>query len=277
MLKIGQYQTLTIVREKPHGFYLECDEGDEILFPRKFIKETMKIGDEINVFVYCDSEDMDVATTEKPAFTIGQYATLEVQDVNRIGAFCDWGVSKQLFIPYSNQEQDLLIGQSCVVYLYLDELTDRLVGSSRLKNYLVTEANDELSVGQRVELIIYDETEIGFKAVVDQYYSGLIYRTDSNNNLQIGESTTGFIQYIRKDGKIDLRLSPLEKQSREPTSMQILERLKAANGFLPFNDKSDPALLQKEFGMSKKMFKKSLGNLYKQKLIVIKPDGIHSV
>lgn len=277
MLRIGQYQTLIIVREKPHGFYLECDEGNEVLFPRKFITEDMKIGDKIDVFVYSDSEDIPVATTEKPALTLGQYATLSVQDVNRVGAFCDWGVAKQLIIPFRNQEQELLIGQSCVVHLYLDELTDRLVGSTRLKNFLVFEANEDLNVGQKVDLIIYEESDMGYKAVVDQYYGGLIYKSDAGTSLKIGESTTGFVRYIRKDRRIDLSLTPLERKPIEPTSLQILGRLKAAGGFLPFNDKSDPAVLQKEFGMSKKMFKKSLGNLYKQKLIIIKPDGIHSV
>ncbi len=277
MLRIGQYQTLTIVREKPHGFYLECNEGQEVLFPRKFISEDMKIGDKINVFIYNDSEDKFVATIEKPSLTLGQYATLTVEDVNRVGAFCDWGVTKQLFIPFRNQEQELLIGQSCVVHLYLDELTDRLVGSTRLKNFLEVEADEELNVGQKVDLIIYEESDIGYKAVVDQYYGGLIYKSDVDTSLKIGDSPTGFIRYIRKDSRIDLSLTPLERKPIEPTSMQILERLKAANGFLPFNDKSNPAVLQKEFGMSKKTFKKSIGNLYKQKLILIKPDGILSV
>ena len=277
MLNIGQYQTLTIIRETPHGFYLECEEGEEVLFPRKFITEEMKVEDKIDVFVYRDSENLDVATTEKPIFTLGQFTTLEVQDVNRIGAFCEWGVTKQLFIPYRNQERELLVGQSCVVYLYLDELTDRLVGSTKLKNYLEKEANEELNVGQRVELIIYDETEIGYKAIVEQYYTGLIYKDENSSGLQIGESVTGFIKYIRKDRKIDLSLMPLERKSIEPTSQKILERLRAADGFLPFNDKTNPEILKKEFGMSKKMFKKSIGSLYKQKLIAIKSDGIHTV
>jgi len=277
MLEIGQYQTLTIARETPHGFYLECDEGEEVLFPRKFITEEMKVGDEIEVFVYCDSAELDVATTEKPAFTVGQYAALEVVDVNKIGAFCEWGVSKQLLIPYRNQDVDLVKGQTCVVYLYLDDLTYRLVGTTKLKKYLEVEADKDLRVGQQVELIIYGETEIGYKAVVEQYFSGLLYKSEASNPLKMGESITGFIKYIRKDGKIDLTLTPLERKSVEPTSAKILERLKASKGFLPFNDKSDPAVLKREFGMSKKMFKKSIGTLYKQKLILIKPDGIHAV
>lgn len=277
MLYIGQYQTLKIVREKPHGFYLECDEGQEVLFPRKYITENMKIGDEIEVFVYCDADDKDIATTEKPVFTVGRYATLVVNDVNKVGAFCEWGISKQLFIPYRNQQKELLIGQSCVVYLYLDELTDRLVGTTKLKNYLGIEANEELKIGQTVELIIYDETEIGYKAVVEQYYTGLLYKSDLERGLEYGESIEGYIKYIRKDGKIDLSLTPLSKKPIEPSANKILERLKTANGFLPFNDKSDPTAIKNEFGMSKKMFKKSLGNLYKQKLILIKDDGIHSV
>ena len=277
MLNIGQYQTLKIVREKPHGFYLECDEGQEVLFPRKYIKEEMKIDDEIEVFVYCDANDKDIATTEKPVFTVGRYATLVVNDVNKVGAFCDWGISKQLFIPFRNQEKELILGQTCVVYLYLDELTDRLVGTTKLRKHLGVEANEELKIGAPVELIIYDETEIGYKAIVEQYYTGLLYKTDVNRELEYGESIEGYIKYIRKDGKIDLSLKPLSKKPIEPSAKKILERLKASKGFLPFNDKTDPAVIKNEFGMSKKMFKKSLGNLYKQKLILIKDDGIHSV
>ena len=277
MLNLGQYQILTIVRETPHGYYLECEEGDEVLFPRKFITESMDIGDAIEVFVYTDSGELPVATTEEPILTVNQFATLVVKDVNKIGAFCDWGVSKELLIPYRNQEKELLVGQTCVVYLYLDEMTGRLVGSTKLKKFLELEANAELSVGQRVELIVYAETDIGYKAIVEQYYSGLIYKSDLHNPLELCESIEGFIKYIRKDGKIDLSLTPLERKSIEPTSLKILERLKAADGFLPFNDKSDPPVLKREFGMSKKMFKKSIGNLYKQKLILIKPDGIHAV
>ena len=277
MLNIGQYQTLKIVREKPHGFYLECDEGQEVLFPRKYIKEEMKIDDEIEVFVYCDANDKDIATTEKPVFTVGRYATLVVNDVNKVGAFCDWGISKQLFIPFRNQEKELMLGQTCVVYLYLDELTDRLVGTTKLRKHLGVEANEELKIGAPVELIIYDETEIGYKAIVEQYYTGLLYKTDVNRELEYGESIEGYIKYIRKDGKIDLSLKPLSKKPIEPSAKKILERLKASKGFLPFNDKTDPAVIKNEFGMSKKMFKKSLGNLYKQKLILIKDDGIHSV
>lgn len=277
MLNIGQYQTLKIVREKPHGFYLQCDDGEEVLFPRKYITEDMKIDDEIEVFVYCDANDKDIATTEKPVFTVGRYATLVVNDVNKVGAFCDWGISKQLFIPYRNQEKELMLGQTCVVYLYLDELTNRLVGTTKLRKHLGVEANEELKIGQPAELIIYDETEIGYKAIVEQYYTGLLYKTNVDRELEYGESIEGYIKYIRKDGKIDLSLKPISKKPIEPSAKKILERLKASNGFLPYHDKSDPAVLKREFGMSKKMFKKSLGNLYKQKLILIKDDGIHSV
>jgi len=275
MLKIGEYQSLTIVREMPQGYYLEDEEGVEVLFPQKYITDEMSIGDAIEVFVYCDTDDVEVATTETPVFTVGQYAALKVMDQSDIGAFCDWGVIKQLFVPYSLQARKMAVGETHVVHMYLDEVTDRLVGTTKLDGYLEKFADEELAQGQEVDLLIYNETDIGYKVVVNQKYAGLIYKNEVKQKLPNGLALKGYIKPLREDKKIDISLDPIGIKNIEPNAKKIYEKLLSSEGFLPFTDKSDPDLIRAEFGISKKLFKKSLGALYRQKMVLLKENGIY--
>ncbi len=275
MIRIGEYQTLTINRETPQGFYLEDGEGNAVLLPRAYITPEMKTGDPVEVFVYCDSEDKVVATTEKPMLTVGQFAYLKVTDVNEIGAFCDWGMQKELFIPFRNQRVKLIPGRSYVVHMYLDELSNRLVGATKLGRYLKQAADEHLKMGQEVDLLVYSQTDLGYKVIVNQTYAGLVYDNETHQPLSPGQQLKGYVKPLREDGKIDLSLFPIGHKSIEPNAQKILDKLEKNNGFLPFTDKSDPDAIWAEFGISKKLFKKALGNLYKQKLVELREDGVY--
>jgi predicted RNA-binding protein (virulence factor B family) len=192
-----------------------------------------------------------------------------------MGAFCDWGVLKELLVPFSNQAYRMSYGRSYVVHLYLDEASDRLVGTTKLKNYLRQTADEELELGQEVELLVYGETDLGYLVIINQKYSGLVYANEVHLPPKIGDILKGYIKPIRPDGKIDVSLYPIGHESIEPNAHKILEKLKINKGFLPYTDKSDPDRIREEFSVSKKLFKKALGNLYKQKLVELKEDGIY--
>ena len=278
MIKIGEYQELTIAREMPQGLYLEDEEGYEVLMPGPFITEDMKVDDKLTVFVYCDSSDREIASTEKPMMIVNEFAYLEVTAVTEHGAFCDWGVSKELFLPFSNQAQRVRSGQKYVVHMYLDEVSERLVGTTKLNPFLYNEADeDDFKMGEQVKLLVYAETDLGYKVIINQSYIGLVYKNEVHKPLRIGEKTKGYIKPIRSDKKIDVSLYPIGHQSIEPNAQLILDKLVKNEGYLAFTDKSDPDSIRKEFGISKKLFKKALGALYKQKLVLLKPDGIYKV
>jgi len=277
MIKIGEYQTLIVRREMPQGLYLDDGMANEVLLPQKYITPEMSIDAEVRVFVYCDTEDRIVATTEEPVFTVGEFAVLVVNDSNHIGAFCAWGVNKDLFIPYSNQVSTMRPGQQYVVYMYLDDKSERLVGTTRLNKILKHHADDQISMGQEVKLMVYNETDLGYNVIVDQKYAGLVYKNELPRPLQYGQELAGYVKPIRPDGKLDISLTPIGHQSIEPNADKIFTRLKDAGGFLPFHDKSDADSIRMTFGVSKKLFKKAIGTLYKKKLIQIKSDGIYSI
>lgn len=259
----------------PQGFYLIDADEDEVLMPRAYITDDMAVGDERGVFVYGDASGRDVATTEAPYFTVNQYALLEVRTVNRIGAFCDWGTSKELLVPYSNQVIPLKPGYGYVVHMYLDEQSGRLVGTTKLNDFLVSVADEEIEKGKQVDLLVIKESEIGYNVVVDQKYSGLVYKDEVFGRLQRGQSLTGYVKPIRPDGKIDVSLDPIGHKSIGANEQLILDALDKNDGYLPFTDKSFPDRIREEFGISKKLFKKVLGSLYKQKMILLKEDGIY--
>jgi len=276
MIRIGEYQTLRINRQMPQGFYLIDDEDEsEVLLPNAFITEDMQLEDMLKVFVYCDASDREVATTEKPLLSVGNFAYLDFPDVNDTGAFADLGIQKQLFVPYSNQAHKINAGEKHVVYMYLDEITDRLVGTTKLGGYLDPHADEDIQKGQEVNCLIYQETDLGYKAVVDQYYAGLFYKNEVPQKLSPGQLLRAYVKPLRPDKKIDLSLSPIGHESIGPNADKILRKLEAAEGFLPFTDKSAPEAIRQEFGISKKLFKKALGALYKQKKVLLKPDGIY--
>lgn len=277
MLEIGKFNKLIIKREAPQGFYLTNEEGEEVLFPRNFMTEEMDIGDELDVIVYRDSGNMNVATSEEPLITTGGFACLQINEVNDMGAFCDWGVQKELFIPFSNQKRALLPNRNYVIHMYHDEISDRLVGSAKISHFLIKEAEEDIVKGQEVDIIVYAETELGYKVVVNQKYAGLIYEDQVHEILRHGQKLKGYVKPIRDDGRIDISLQPLGHESIEPNAVKILDLLKANEGFLPYNDKSDPEMIRRKFGISKKLFKKATGNLYKQKLIVFENDGVRMI
>lgn len=277
MINIGEYQSLRIEREMPQGYYLSDEQGNEVLLPRNFVTPEMKIGDAVSVFVYNDSEDRPVATTETPMFSVNEFAYLEVVDANEIGAFCEWGVGKALFIPFRNQVRRLEKGQRYVIYMYLDSITKRLVGTTKLDKYLIKEAEEEFEMGEEVDLLIYAKTELGYNAIVDGQYKGLIYANEIHQPIRIGQQLKGYVKPLRGDGKLDISLDQIGHLSIEPNAKRLLEALREAQGFLPLTDKSDPSLIREQLGISKKLFKKAAGNLYRQKLIQLKEDGMYLV
>lgn len=247
---------------------------NEVLLPGSSITPDMKVGDEIEVFVYCDSEDRDVATTDKPFLTVNQFAFLKVNSVTNIGAFCDWGMPKDLLIPFSNQAYRMKENRYYVVHMYLDQYSDRLVGTTKLNQFLVNAADDEIKKGQKVDLLVEKETDIGYKVIINQRYGGLLYRNEVPRELEPGDELIGYIKAPREDGKIDVSINAIGYESVSKNEQSVLDKLEKNEGFLPYHDKSDPDSIRDEFGMSKKLFKKVLGSLYKQRRITIESGGI---
>ncbi|MEZ4771809.1 MAG: S1-like domain-containing RNA-binding protein [Bacteroidia bacterium] len=276
MIKIGEYQTLKLEKRTESGVYLrEEDSGERVLLPKKYITEDQETAGEARVFVYKDSEDRIVATTETPLLTVGQFGYLKVLQVNDTGAFMDWGlVEKNLLVPFSNQTQKMVEGRSYLVYLYEDLTTHRLVGTARFGAYLSDNAGGYLADGEAVDLIIWERSDLGVKAIVNQKYSGLIYENEIFQPLHTGDKLKGYVKLVRGDGKIDISLNPQGYASVEPNAQRILQKLSDSGGFFPVTDKSDPEEIKKHFAMSKKLFKKAIGALYKQRLIDIREDGI---
>ena len=273
MAEIGKINTMRINRAVDFGVYLDGGEEGEILMPKKYIPEGKQIGDEVEAFVYMDSEDRPVATTEKPLVQVGQFGALKVLEVNELGAFADWGVLKDLLIPYAEQRENLEEGQSIVVYVYLDKVSRRIVGSAKVEKFLDTFALD-VEEGDEVDLMVFGKTPLGYKAIVNGLHTGVLYKNEVFKPLRIGDQMKGFIKKIREDEKIDLSLSKVSfEQSKDLTSI-IIAKLKENGGFLRVTDKSNPDVIYQLFGESKKTFKKAVGHLYKQRLIVIEEEGI---
>jgi len=277
MIQLGEYNDLTIIRLTDFGWFLEDEEQNEVLLPNKFVTEDMEAEQKINVFIYKDSEDRITATTQKPFITLNEFACLKVKEVNKMGAFMDWGLDKDLLVPYREQQPKMIEDEYYVVRLVHDEKTDRLYASGRLNKYLIT---DHLSVeeGEKVDIIIIDETDLGYKAIIDDAHLGLIYKNETFQPIEIGEKMEAWVKNIREeDGKIDLSLQEQGYAHIEPSAQRILEILKENGGFLDLNDKSDPEKIVRIMEMSKKTFKKSLGSLYKQRLISLENNGIRLV
>ena len=272
MLHLGKFNTLEIERESPHGLYLTDEIGNEVLLPNKFVTEEMEFGEDIEVFLYKDSEGRNVATTEQVKLQVGEIALLEVFDVNEIGAFMEWGVEKHLLIPFRNQGRRLSQGDETLVYMYLDEETHRLVGTTKLMKYLDGDFS-KLKVGAGVELMMWHATSLGYTAIIDGSMVGLVYQDDIYEEIWPGDIKHGFIKRVREDGKIDLSLRPFGYNKVTDESQKILDYLEKHGGTMEFTDKSNPERISRTFRMSKKVFKKALGLLYKQKLVVLDKDS----
>ncbi len=274
MLHLGIKNTLRILRGTGVGMFLGDEEGNDVLLPKKYVPENAIVGDDIEVFIYRDSEDRIIATTLEPKIQLNQFACLQVKSVTAIGAFLDWGLEKDLFVPFREQNKKMEEGRWYAVYLYLDEETDRLVASCKVNRYFEKE-NIDLQIGQEVDLLIFEETDLGVNAVINNKYKGLIYENEIFQRIKIGTRTKGFVKNIRDDKRVDLSLQKQGYANVEPNAERILEKLKANNGFLDVTDKSDANYVMYQLEMSKKTFKKAIGALYRQKIIRIEEDGIY--
>lgn len=274
-MRVGEYNYLTILRATSVGMYLGDEEGNDVLLPHKYIPENAQIGQNIEVFIYRDSEDRLIATTLKPLILLNQFAVLEVVAATQFGAFLDWGLEKDLFVPFKEQNHKLQKGQWVPVFLYLDEQTDRVVASAKVHKYFKNLDGVNLDEGQEVDLLVFEKTELGHNVIVNNLYKGLVYENETFRRLAWGDITKGFVKLIRDEGKIDISLQPLGfLKTLEPNQKAILDKLQQSGGTLNLSDNSDPIEIQEVLEMSKKAFKKAIGVLYKDKKIQIKDDSI---
>ena len=276
MAQVGRFNKLEVIKEVDFGVYLDGGELDSILLPQRYVPEDCEVGDWIDVFLYFDSEDLLIATTEKPRVEVGRCEMLKVIDVNNAGAFMDWGLPKDLLVPYSEQLKPMEVGYSYVVYAFHDQDSDRIAASTRLQDYLAEESV-WVKPRQAVDLLIAGRTDLGYKAVINDQYLGLIFRDDAFRPLKVGERLPGFIKSIRSDGKIDLVISQGTLQGDHDLGEQIIERLRASDGVSTLTDKSQPDEIYRAFKVSKKKYKQALGSLYKSKRILLSAEKIQLV
>ena len=273
MANIGQMNVLLVVKSVDFGVYLDGGELGEILLPKRQVPPECQIGDSLTVFLYHDTENRLIATIQKPYALIDEVGYLKVKTVNDIGAFLDWGIPKDLFVPFREQGQPMQPGNSYLVYVYFDKVSSRITGSSKLRKFL-DKPWFELEVGKEVDLIIAEQTEAGFKAIINHAAWGLIFNSDVFQPLAVGDQVKGFVKAIREDGKYDLVLQKPGYEKVPGIAEQILDALQANGGFLPMNDDSSPEEIKNRFGISKKTFKKAIGALFKSRHITIEPKGI---
>ncbi len=273
MIELGKVNRLVIKRIVDFGVYLSGTDEMEILLPTRYLPEKYELGDDISVFVYKDSEDRWIATTEMPYAQVGDFAYLEVKSVSRYGAFMDWGLMKDLFVPFKEQKVRMEEGRFYVVYIYVDEDTERIVASAKIDRY-VSKISSPYKYGDKVELLIYQYSNLGYKAVVDNCYMGLLYEDEVFRPLAVGDRVSAYIKQIREDAKIDLILDKPGYEKVSDVSKTIFEYLENEGGFIPLTDKSPANDIYNTFGVSKKTFKKAIGDLYKHRLISIEDRGI---
>jgi len=277
MIEIGKINFLEVLRQVDHGIYLDGEELGEILLPSKYVPQDTSPGDIIDVLIYLDSEDRFIATTQTPYAMADEFAYLKVVSVSPFGAFLDWGLQKDILAPFREQKERMQEGKSYVVYIYLDEQSNRIAASSKLDKFIVKGKSRSYKSGQQVELLICNESDMGYNAIVDNCCWGLLYHNELFQQLHEGQKINGFITKVREDGKIDLSLQKPGYKKVKSLSQQILDVLNEKNGFIAVSDKSDPQLIYQLFGMSKKNYKKSVGALYKKKLISIESKGIRLI
>lgn len=274
-VKVGQFNTLKVNRKVEFGFYLD-DGAEGILLPKRFAPNNLNIDDEIEVFVYHDSDNRLIATTQKPKAVVGEIAKMKVVSVTKQGAFLDWGLMKDLFVPASKQVSGMRLGGEYLVMLYIDEMTGRVAATEKVENLM---SNDILTVKEMesVDLLVYRTSELGYVMIINNKHIGILHGNEVFQQLEIGDRVKGFIKKIRPDNKIDLILGKPGYTKVEDESAKILRLLQENNGYLPYNDKSDPTDIYAFFGMSKKAFKMTTGNLYKQKKIQFTQTGIQLI
>lgn len=273
MLQIGKINKLRVIKHVDFGVFLDGEDDGEILLPLRYMPDPCDVGDEVDVFICYDSEDRLMATTEKPKAMVGDFALLQVVSVGSLGAFLDWGLPKDLFLPFAEQTRSLRAGQEVLVYIYIDK-SDRLCASMRIDRHLEKE-QPPFEEGQKVNLIIAGRTDLGFKAIIENRFGGVLYANEVFQPLKQGQKIEGYIKKIREDGKIDLSLQREGHASAfDDIGPQILSLLQERGGFLDINDKTPPEVIYRLFGVSKKKFKIALGGLYKKRLLTVDEDGI---
>lgn len=275
MIQLGKINTLTILRDTPVGMYLS-DGKQDILLPKKYILPEFNVNDNVDVFVYTDSEDRPIATTLTPYAFVNQFAYLKVVGLSAVGAFLDWGLEKDLFVPFKEQSNKMEEGESYVVFIYLDELSQRIVASNKINKFI---SNHNLTVeqGEEVDLLIYSKTNLGFSCIINDMHKGLIYHNDVFTDLKIGTTIKGYVKLIRTDGLIDVSLQKIGFKNVLSSTEKIEAYLIKHNGYLALTDKSSPEEIQQQFDMSKATFKKSIGVLYRQRKVILKDDGVYLV
>lgn len=269
MIEIGKYNDLRVNRFVDFGLYLIDDEANEVLLPKRYLTGEEQIDDMLHVFVYNDSENRPVATTETPYAVVGDFALMRVNQVNQVGAFLDWGlVNKELLVPFREQRVRMQAGRSYIVYVYIDDATKRIVASAKLNKFLDNKM-PRFSHRQKVDVLVVQRTELGYKVIVDNLFWGLLYSNEIYGDINIGDRRTGFIKQVRDDGKIDVTLEKIEKVRVDDLGEVIENYLKKHGGEMALNDKSDPKDIMDTFNCSKKDFKKALGLLYKQQKVTL--------
>jgi len=275
-MKIGKINTLIASRPIEYGFILIDEEENEVLLPNAYLSEKVVLGENTDVFLYTDSEDRIVATTLTPKIMLGEFAYLEAIDVNKFGAFMDWGLPKDLLVPFAEQASRMVKGKKYPVYLVSDEESGRLIGSTKINKYLTFD-NIEVKYGQEVNILPYGMSDLGMNVIVENKYRGLIFKTNIHKHIEEGEIIKAFVKRVREDGKIDILLEPLGyKKSIDKNTQIIIDALKKHDGFIALTDKSAPQAIKTILGLSKKAFKRGVGNLYRQKMITIEDNGIRA-
>lgn len=273
MVNPGKLNLLRVVKILDFGIYLDAGEMGEVLMPTKWVPEGTAVDDHIEVFIYFDSEDRPIATTLTPRAMVGEFAFLKAKQLNQYGAFLDWGLDKDLLVPYKEQNAKMIEGRFYLVYLYIDTQTTRIVASARLNRFLDLEP-PQYSEGEQVDLIIWTRSPLGYNAIINRKHTGMLYENQVFTELQTGTTIKGYVSKIREDGKIDIALQKPGYEKIDRFAAIILKTLEAQEGYIALNDKSPAEQIAKEFGMSKKNFKKAIGALYKNRLIIIEEAGI---
>lgn len=272
-VKLGKYNLLEVVKAVDFGVYLNGGDDGEILLPSRYVPEGCKPGDVLNVFIYLDNEERLIATTLQPYVQVGEFACLEVAWVNEYGAFLDWGLMKDLFVPFREQKMKMQKGHRYVVHAHVDEDSYRIMASAKVERYLSKEF-PEYQQGEEVEVMVWQKTDLGYKVIVDNKFGGLVYRKEIFKALEPGMHMQAFVRQVREDGKIDLTLQKDGLQKVGDFSEILLQYIKDNEGFTSLNDKSAAEEIYETFGVSKKTFKKAVGDLYKKRLVVLVEGGI---
>lgn len=275
MIQLGKYANLEVVKTLSFGAYLDAGPFGEVLLPKRYVPKDIEVGQEIRVFLYCDSEDRVIATTDKPYARLGDIAALKVTDVAPNGAYLDWGLMKDLFVPFREQEEKMQVGKTYIVKVLFDEATDRIYATAKISKFLIDKNEGKFKMGDEVKFSVWQRTDLGYKVIIDNQYIGLLFKNEVFQPIQVGKILRGYIKNIREDDKIDVCLQKSGYQNQIPDASNIiLEKLKNNNGFLYLTDNSDPVEIYEVLGISKKAFKKAVGNLYKQQIIALEKSGI---